>query len=849
MIALGTILDTQGSVHESIDMLHQAHDLLIRLNLGSSTNAAQCLLALSMSYRENGQFDSATACANRSLAIYLKLYGKMHMWVASAYTRLADCLTAIGDYQPAIAYFREALAINDSLGLSESYAGLDLERHLARLYVQRGDFPAAVTLLESTLSRTKVRLGSTHLTVGLLYEDLADAHRGLRDYAVATKYYEAAIILRHQTHAGSDIAQLQWKLGLTYASRQLSDSALAMFDSSLASIGAASETNRLLRSRLLKNTGDCHVQQGKVSIGLEDYQRALAALTGATSISDIADCPMPPDVTRCPDYVRILSARATALEKAGLSPDSTSAMVLTTFEHITDALAQLRKYYSLEGSKFQLEGTYQEVYAEGLQTALQRYEATGDARYRDLAFRFAEGNRAAALGDALANQPVNTSDSVSSNLWHIRRELIAIQNSIEWHELSGDSLQVGALRHSLMTHLQEMDSLSQLRQGNDHKTMTLSHVRSLLGVKDCLVEYVVRDSELVTFVLRNDTSFILRRTLREPLDATVRKMLDALTTLDKKAYIDCANELSSMLITPLVHDIAGRTRIIIVPDGILNYLPFETLFSRPVRGEAVSYTSLPYLLRSYEVSYAPSSQVFARVAQREAEPLSRERSFVGFAPVFENGGSTPLLASRAADFRSVSIDGKTYQTLPHSRTEVTGIAELFRKKGYPGVSIVDREATKGRFEMLSANYGIVHIATHGFFNEEHPQFSGLIFAPGGDSAASEHDILQAGETYDLNVRGELVVLSSCQSGLGKMVTGEGIVGLTRGFLFSGARNVLYSLWDIRDRNTPQLMLAFYRHLLAGEPYAAALRSAKLSMLNDVRTATPLLWAGFVLAGP
>ncbi len=851
LLSLGSVYETEGRLQKSIAILSEAEAMIHELHLDLSYSAATCEHYLTVSYRSAGEFDKALGCERKALSIALHLYGRIHLTVSAAYTALGDLATAVGDFDSGISYYREALSIDDSLSMSGTYGALDIERRLANLHIQKGDYARAIALLHATVAKTMSRRGSSRLSLGLLREGLGDAFRGLGKYPQATASYRESLALRGTEDGQAALGELHWKLGLTFASRQMCDSALATFNSSLASLGPETDINRLLRSRILRSIGDCHVRLGKARTGLVDYQRALAALTGTGTDADIRQCPQPPDVTRCPDYVHILSGRAAALENAGFSSDSTSTMVLTTYERITEALTQLREYYSLEGSKFQLEGAYQEVYGAGLETALRRYGETGDPRYRELAFRFTEGNRAAALGDALAHGPGKGGDSLSSGRWRLRRETIAIQNAMEWHELSGDSTQVAALRRSLMTHLQEIDSLAQIRGEREHETISLARMRSLLGERDCLIEYAVRENRVVAFVIRSDTSFIITRTLAKPLDGTVRKMLSGMTTLDKTTYIASANALSAVLIAPLQHFLGGRSRLIIVPDGILNYLPFETLFSRPVTRESADYAALPYLLRRYEVSYAPSSQVFAAVAGQTSLPLNEKRSFLGFAPVFDDGATTPLLASRStpAEFRSVKIDGRTYQTLPHSRAEVAGIAELFRKRGYRGVSVVDREATKGRFEASSANYGIVHIATHGFFNEEHPQFSGLIFAPGGAGDESHRDVLLAGETYDLNVKGELVVLSSCQSGLGKLVTGEGIVGLTRGFLFSGARNVLYSLWDIRDRNTPQLMIAFYRHLLAGEPYAAALRSAKLGMLNDARTATPLLWAGFVLAGP
>ena len=142
----------------------------------------------------------------------------------------------------------------------------------------------------------------------------------------------------------------------------------------------------------------------------------------------------------------------------------------------------------------------------------------------------------------------------------------------------------------------------------------------------------------------------------------------------------------------------------------------------------------------------------------------------------------------------------------------------------------------------------MHIATHGYINEEHPELSMLLFSQPQNMTATEDGVLYASEMYNLTLNADLLVLSSCESGLGKLVKGEGVMAITRGFFYSGANNIIFSLWKVYDRQTNELMTEFYLHVLKGETFSSALRKSKLQLIADRSTAFPSKWSGFILMG-
>jgi CHAT domain-containing protein len=273
------------------------------------------------------------------------------------------------------------------------------------------------------------------------------------------------------------------------------------------------------------------------------------------------------------------------------------------------------------------------------------------------------------------------------------------------------------------------------------------------------------------------------------------------------------------------------------------------LLSEKVKIEGLEFSELPYLINSYNISYQ-SSIIFL---QYEINKSETQYNFAGFAPVFADEVSETNKSTNKETVvfqlkRAVEINDKTYSELPESKNEVEGILNLFIEKNFTGNNFISTDAKEEIVKLgLMKDYRFLHIATHGFINEEKPKLSGIIFTDKNNPPA-EDGILYSSEIYNLSLNADLVVLSACESGLGKIVKGEGLIGLTRGFIYSGAKNVLVSLWQVADKSTSELMIEFYKNILDGKNYSSSLREAKLKLIKDGIYSYPLEWSPFVLIG-
>jgi CHAT domain-containing protein len=335
------------------------------------------------------------------------------------------------------------------------------------------------------------------------------------------------------------------------------------------------------------------------------------------------------------------------------------------------------------------------------------------------------------------------------------------------------------------------------------------------------------------------------------LGESVQKLLAAITDRNKPApdeYRRQATRLSQQLLQPISRMLVGKRALVIVADGSLHRLPFEVLFL-PDTSSRGDLRALPYLIRRFAISYAPSASVLVELQHDPHQ--TAPKGFIAFGdPIYD----PPAAGVFASALRATSPAGRiNLQPLPYSHTEIDGIAKLFARD--------DRELFFGEAASEEnvkapdrlARYRLVHFSTHGYINETRPRFSGLVLSlqPVNPQSAirdpqSEDGVLSAYEIFNLKLKADLVVLSACETGLGKEVKGEGLMSLTRAFMYAGTPSVVVSLWNVNDESAADLMIRFYRNLQTGKSKSEALRQAQLETIND--NGFPFFWAPFVLVG-
>jgi CHAT domain-containing protein len=343
---------------------------------------------------------------------------------------------------------------------------------------------------------------------------------------------------------------------------------------------------------------------------------------------------------------------------------------------------------------------------------------------------------------------------------------------------------------------------------------------------------------------------------------------------DAAAFVVASAGLYKTVIEP-VASIIGEKRVLVVADGALNYVPFEALVKT---SESADYSSLPYLIKSNQIVYAPSASVIGAIRAQQntgadrailivADPVFNSTDTRAHAPASSSGPETRGLGIQSAlsdvsnqdavaTAATAKMQGLPLARLAGTRSEADQIVKLAKAAGGQADVWLDLDASEENIEARDiTKYRILHIATHGLLNAERPQFTGLVLSLIGNK--SEDGFLRTDEVFNLRLGSPLVMLSACETGLGKEKRGEGVMGLTRAFMYAGAPTVGVSLWSVADKSTADLMTDFYKRLLVstagsssptGVSASSAMRDAQLAMIAGKRYSAPFYWAPFVLVG-
>ena len=879
----GIYYDFIADYDSALFMLNRGLEIRLKLLGEKSSDVADSYNSIGIVFAKRSDSEKALEYFSKTLKIKLALYGEEDPQTATAYHNIGIIYYDRGDYGKALEYYQKALSVRlKSLGEHNQYTA-STYNNIGNCYYSLGEYDKAIENHLESLSIRKNLYGENHTLVATSYNNLGLQYWKKLDGPKALEYFNKSLSIRTNIykHNHPSIAQSYMNIGLIYFLDEKYDSAIAVYKKGLLIWNELNEHKITDITRIYQNLSEAYQRKKEFDSAFVMIQKSIISSVSDFNDENVEHNPTLENVIAEKELLHSLKIKAKIYLKIVAGTDLPENRIVENLKRslivtdIADKLVDMMmKGFKTISSKYSLGESSNSIYEQGIKAALSLYDLTGDTAYKEKAFFYIEKSKAAVLQEGILESKAKRFANIPSEILEKENELkdLLIKKETllnkEKSNKSSDSLKLLKYESEFFNLKNEYESFVSNLETNypayyqlkyQLKVKPLSEIQKSIDDSVLVAEYFLGDSAIYIAAITKSEFNIYSIARDKGFSEMVDGFYTSILKSENEDFVNGANNLSGLLINPIKGKIRAKKNIIVVPHDILFKIPFETLLSENASLPVTSYAKLDYLVLQNNIRYEYSASLLVSDKQLST---GKETSgnFIGFAPVFpgddssENSGlinnSTDQFKDKAGILRSVSVDGKHYDELKYSQWEVNSIIDLFNKNNKSTINsgYLFSDAKEDSFKANIRNYKIIHIASHSFMNEDQPDISGVVFAQSTDTSSINDGILYAGETYNLILNSDLVVLSSCESGLGKLFKGEGMIGLTRGFLYSGTSNILFSLWKISDKHTSELMIEFYRQLISGKSYSEALRYAKLKMISNETTARPRSWAGFLLVG-
>ena len=798
---------------------------------------AATLSSIGRVYDTLGQLQQALDYYSRALPLARAAGDRF--WEGHIIHNIGMAYNSLGEQQRSLEYFHEALELSQQMHDPDNEA--HLLHHIGEVYLSLGDTQQALKFLNQALP-------ISHANEDLIDEATTLNHLGgvyylLADYQRALAYYNQALQIRRTAGYHIGTAETLRHIGATYL-------ALGQDEKSFAYLREALALSRSIGER-----------RGE-----------------AETLSDMA---------------RVYRARGQLAE--AVSQVAAAIEIAESLRHNLISPELRTSYFA----------TVQDYYALYIDLLMQQHRQQPTSAYAAEALRTSERAHARSLLETLNEANANIRQGVDAGLLARERslqQLLDAKAQIQVKLLSSPQTEAQgrALAHDLDSLTAELQAVeAQIRQTSPRyaaltqpQPLTPQEIQTqVLDSDTVLLEYALGPERSYLWAVTPTaiTSYELPK--RAEIETVARAFYTFLHTPPQQAASNAATkreiggelqqqaraqgaqaaaQLSRMLLAPVAASL-GKKRLLIVADGALQYIPFAAL---PVPERAANTAAAPSLIIEHEIVSLPSASTLAVLRHEAGEHKAATKTLAVLAdPVFErmderlkpNAGqaqvnaatpATPMNEARglglgvvlSAQESGVAAADLRIPRLLATRREADAISALAPPAAR--LEALDFAANRAAAtDPALADYRFVHFATHGLLDSQHPELSGLLLSMFDEQGRAQDGFLRAHEVFNLKLNADVVVLSACQTGLGKEVKGEGLVGLTRGFMYAGVPRVVVSLWSVNDAATAELMTRFYRGMLVEKLRPAqALQAAQVSMLRDKRFSAPFYWAAFTLQG-
>lgn len=865
--SLGIYFYQTGDIRKVLHNFEKSLEIRIK-NLGEShPDVASSYNNIGFTYQKLGDFEQALAYYQKSLKLKRELLGENNLKIAFTYKNIGNLYRDLGDYERAIEFSNKALNIRlqeygeNHNDVANSYNDLGV------IYEYMGNINQSLACHLKCRSILIKLYGEDAPFLWNCYHNLSSNYKSLGDYTQALEFANKSLKIKL-----SALGEKHPKVANTYQQLASIYTNLNEWDKALENLNRAREIRQKALGEKHPHVGITIYHQARIFYLQQQYQQGLESVQQALQIfvSDFNDSsvfanPQLENIRDVFSLLRALKLKAELFYDFYFVDRKNLQFLITSLE--TNKLAvrlldKMNRIYETERSRLSLREYISPLFQQAVDCAVELYNLTHEEKYLHETFFLSEKGKAAILLTSFQDLKAQKLGNIPDSLLNREKELridfayyeVELQEAMEKNqfepneriiELQNHCFELNAAHQTLINQLEvRYPNYYQLKY--DVQPAAIQTLQASLDSKTAVLDYFFGKERLHIFCITDDTTTLAS----VPIDSTFsEKLASFLVDIKKINFTEFQNKsrwLHQILLNQMSKLIASRTSLVIIPHQSLYKLPFDALIS--------DEAGQKYLIQDFDISYHYSATLFQRCMKNKGK--RNKYSFIGFAPVFGKDNLNQLadenlfqyFQANVTDSLMRSLDRQRILALPHSEKEVRTIVQLFREKGFEANGFYRHQASEFNFKGNVGNYQFVHVATHSVIDEVKPELSSIIFSQPDSPFTPEDGILHAIEAYNLNLKADLLVLSSCESGIGKLLRGEGLMAFTRGFLYAGAQNLVVSLWKVSDRQTQDLMIEFYKNILSGQSYAGSLRNAKLKMLHNKATAFPKSWSSFVLIG-
>jgi CHAT domain-containing protein len=804
-----------------------------------------------------GHINKSNELFNNAFRIYNKLKGNFQFIKSSILMSQATIDSYLGNYSAALSKANEAALYFQNV---KNYYSLSLANTvISNVYFEMGEYQKSLQGYFSVLklydSIYYPKKGEIYYSIGRCYLDM-------------NKYDSAGIWLSKSIASLDEQKARMVNLCCAYSFYLLQsgkpEEALSFLNYYYPLVYKQYNGKSQQFIYFLNNKAKILHSLGREVESLQCYQQSIAMATEGNQNASLYNLPdineLPPELTN--EVIDALYGKAIVLEKIA---NNNSTLLLKSLAHYQKAAELAEKYkksFRLEMDKLSYNNRKTDIYEQIFFIAVQLYKTSiVDSlkdKYYNLAFSYANYLKSNVLSESMTEISLKKSahipDSIIKRENEIRQDIVYLQNTIRdenlsispnktsierWQKLLVEKISSAQLIEKQIEN--EFPLYKQLKY-NQSKSYTYVDIQKLLKNKENFIEYQYQNDTVFIFLINKHVKKLFVSPFNK-LTEHIQQFRDELThpSFDQNYiahyynYVDLAYTLYEKLFMDMVPFLDGNN-LIIVPDKALNYIPFDALISDTLTHKTSfpDYGKLSYLLLKYNINYSYSSHLFD-IQRNNSSPIVK--GTIAFAPEYDDSKKKNQGFQRTANYREQLLP------IPGAVEEAEQVAKIMGGKCIKG-----KEARESTFRRYTQQGRILHLAMHAIVDDQNPMYSKLAFSPENDSI--NDGFLNTFELYDLYFSSPLVVLSACNTGYGKLMKGEGLYSLSRGFIYAGCPSIVFTLWQISDKPSKNLMGYFYYHLLNHENIDLSLRNAKIQYIQNasIDMSHPYYWASYSFMG-